>query len=170
MRSGVVIACVCALAAGCSTTVLPTPVTESAGPAPTMTTTVTTRGYATARFGSTHTWGDGLSVKVGKPASFWPSGWVREVNAFRHFVVVTVTITNRTSSGADLSALTFDGRSGGKAADTVHDPGKVGPGAPVQLGKGKAVTFRVALGVPKPTDVQLQVKPDTQREPVVFRS
>lgn len=165
------------LLAGCTATppatispppsISPTSAVSSARPTPT--TTITTRSYATARFGGTHRWDDGLSIKVGKPASFWPSGWVREVNDFTHFRVMTVTIHNGTGATVDLSGLRFDGRSAGKAADSVHDPGKVGPAAPTRLAKGKSATFRIALGVAKPTDFQLQVTPDADHQPVVFQ-
>ena len=166
------VVCVCLLLAGCSAAAVNPPATSTsatASPAPTTTTTVTTKAYSTARFATTHRWPDGLSITVGKPAPFWPSGWVREVNTFKHFRVLTVTVVNRTDGGFDLSGLQFAGRSDGRATDTVHDPGKVGPEPPAKVGKGKTVTFRLALGVKKVDDLQLQVTPDSEHAPVVFR-
>lgn len=166
------VVCACLVLVGCSAPAVNAPETATsttASPAPTTTTTATTTAYSTARFATTHRWPDGLSIKVGKPAPFLPSGWVREVNAFTQFRALTVTVANRTGATFDLRDLQIVGRSGGRAADPVHDPGKVGPAPPAKVGKGKTVTFRIALGVKKADDLQLQVTPDVDHQPVVFR-
>ena len=93
------VVCACLVLGGCSAPAVKAPETATsttASPAPTTTTTA----YSTARFATTHRWPDGLSIKVGKPAPFVPSGWVREVNAFTQFRALTVTVANRTDRSA----------------------------------------------------------------------
>ncbi len=145
----------------------------AAHPSSTATTTsvaapTTPAANSPARFGTTHRWSDGVTVKVTKPVPFWPSGWVREVNTFTHFMVVMVTIKNGSGAAVDLADLQVLGRSAGADADPVHDPGKVGPAPPARVSSGKSAAFRLAMGVKKPGNLQVRVILTPSRTAAVF--
>ncbi len=90
------------------------------------------------------------------------------MNSFTHFLEVHVTIVNRTGKRLDLSHLVFDGLTSGKAADGVHDPGKLGPSAPTSLATGKTATFRITFGVKQRKGFELRVSLSPSRNAVVF--
>ena len=128
----------------------------------------TPAGPATATFGRTHPWPDGLSVTVQPPTPFIPSTWVRTVNSFDRFWSVEVTVRNGTGKRFDLSRFAADGQASGKAADPTYDPGKLGPLPPRSVAKGGAAVFRLGFGVAKRKGFTLLVTPGLEYTPVVF--
>lgn len=154
--------------AGCSLAATPAPVVPgpsstppsgSAAPTPTR--------PASVRFGKAYRWPDGLSITVAAPRSFWPSGWVRTVNSFTHFTQLTVTIRNGTTTRFDVTRLAITARSGGKDADGVHDPGKLGGSPPNGVAKGRTASYRIAFGIHKPGDVTVTIVARPGLEPVL---
>ncbi len=145
-----------AMLTGCTAGSTPTTM-PPASPAPTTASSPPSAGPASVRFGKTYRLPDGLSITIGKPKRFWPSGWVRTVNSFSHYVQLKVTIRNGTAARFDVSRLAITARSGGKDADGVHDPGKLGGSPPRSVATGRAVTYRIAFGVRKPADVTIAV-------------
>lgn len=154
--------------AGCSPAATPTPVAPSGSTPPTISAAPkpTTRP-ASVRFGKAHRWPDGLSITVAAPRPFWPSGWVRTVNSFTHFTQLTVTIGNGTTSRFDVTRLAITARSGGKDADGVHDPGKLGGSSPAGVAKGRTATYRIAFGIHQPGDVTVTIVARPGLEPVL---
>lgn len=153
--------------AGCTPTVAPAPVAP--GPSntpPSASGPAKPARPASVRFGKAYRWPDGLSITVSAPRPFWPSGWVRTVNSFDHFVQLTVTIRNGTTARFDVTRLAITARSGGKDADGVHDPGKLGGSPPAGVAKGRTATYRVAFGVRKPGDLTVTMVARPGLEPV----
>jgi len=130
--------------------------------------TASPTGQLAARFGDTHTWPDGVSIRIGRPEAFLPSTWVREVNSFHRYLAVKVTLRNGADGRLDLSGFEADGRSSGKAADPLHDPGKLGTGAPTKLAKGDTAVFRLGFGVQRRAGFALRVELDPDHV-VVFK-
>lgn len=152
-----------AVTAGCAAAPRPAPApTTSASPG-----AVAPPAHpASVRFGKAHRWPDGLSISIGAPRRFWPSGWARTVNSFTHFIEVKVTIRNGSPGRFDVTRLAISARSGGKEADGVHDPGKLGGSPPRSVAKGRSSTYRVAFGVREPADVTVTMVARPGLEPV----
>ncbi|MFT3969516.1 MAG: hypothetical protein QM695_04340 [Micropruina sp.] len=151
--------------AGCAPTVIPTP-----APGPSITPPNASASPQThpsgVRFGKAHRWPDGLMITIGKPRPFWPSGWVRTVNSFSHYVELKVTIRNGATTRFDVTRLQITARSGGRDADGVHDPGKLGGSPPSSVAKGRTASYRIAFGVRKPADVTVTIVARPGLEPV----
>lgn len=114
-------------------------------------------GPVGVRFGKTYAWPDGLRVRVDEPVDYWPSGWVRTVNDFNHFRAIPVRLVNRSGARFKLDSFEVTARSGGRDADRVQDPGKLGGLPPTKVASRSAATFKVGFGVKKTTGIVVTI-------------
>ncbi len=127
-------------------------------------------GTGTAGFGGTFTWGDGLVVTVGAPKAFKPSDTaaIRPAKAYEQF---EITVTNRTGSVYDPSALQVGAQSGGKESEQVFDSENGIGGSPsTTVLDGRKIIFAVGFGVEDPKDIIVDVQPGYDYEPGLFSS
>lgn len=121
-----------------------------------------------SRYGKPFASADGLQVVLGAPGPFKPgkNAYVRKAPAY---VVMTVTLTNKTGKTFNPSTVLLSAMSGGREADRIFDyEGGLDSPPSSPLPNGKSITFKAGFGVQDAKDVVTEVRPDFDHEAVIF--
>ena len=124
-------------------------------------------------FGSSYEWANGLNVAISKPEKFQPSDAIANNADGREALSFTVTITNGTDEAFDPVMFKTSAKAGGAKADPILDSAKGFNGPPqTPIPAGKKVSFKIGYYVAAPTDITMDVQPDSgvTYEVALFRS
>ncbi|MFG1811193.1 DUF4352 domain-containing protein [Streptomyces sp. NPDC049040] len=116
---------------------------------------------ATAVFGATYTYTDGLAVTVSQVSRFTPSDTSAGSHPGDTAIILTVKIHNGTAKTFDTGLVTVDVKAGaeGEAAQAVFDSEKgVGEGFSGTVVPGSSATARFAWDIPKGATGRLDVE------------
>ena len=129
---------------------------------------------STFGFGESHTYSNGVTVKVAEAGKFTPGEWDAYGEGFTTHRLFTMTVKNGSDAAIDLSMATYIGVSGGVSTDEVfgeYKGNEIGGSPYNKLLPGKSQTWHFALGVMDPEDIQIEVSPDSwEYWPVFFVS
>jgi hypothetical protein len=111
----------------------------------------------TLTFGKSYTWGDGVSVTVGRPTKFKPSAFA-VVEKSKRYLKFTVTVVNKSNKPIDLGLTYISVQSGNEQAREVFDSmsGLTGP-PDTKVLKGRESEFDAGFGVADPKDLVLEI-------------
>ncbi len=123
-------------------------------------------------FGSTYTYDDGLSITVQDPVAFTPgeSTYTEDENAAA-YVYFPVTIVNATDFNFDFDpALGYGSvQSTNVEAASVYDEDILGSVPGTAILPGREAAFKLGFAVADPTDLVLEITPNTLNyESVIF--
>lgn len=125
-----------------------------------------------AEFGDTWTWEDGVSVSVVSAMPYEVGQYATGVQTGQIGVIVTVTVTNGTTTILDLDLCRVDLRAGdtGLIASRIDDPDNVGEQLGGILAPGQVATGEVAFGVDPANvgKVDIAVTPTMDYETALF--
>jgi hypothetical protein len=108
-------------------------------------------------FGKSYTWGDGVSVTVGKPKKFKPSKFA-VVEKEKRYLKFTVTVVNKSDKPLDLGLTYVSVESSNEEAHHLFDSlsGLKGP-PDTKVLKGRKTKFDVGFGIADPKNVVMEV-------------
>lgn len=119
-------------------------------------------------FGATYAYEDGLSVTIGTPKPYKPKEFAAGTEGFKQFIIMDVTVVNKTGSSWDPAMFHATLQSSNKEASEIFDsPTLAGPPSTTLL-NGRETTFKLGFGVADPADLVLEVRPSFDRDPVIY--
>lgn len=135
------------------------------------TTTTTEAKTHTATLGQAFTYSNGLAVTVSTPKPFTPSKSAATGKSAAAYVLLTVTVVNKTPDVYNPVLLRISAQSGNTEAEKVYDSANGVGGAPsTKVLVGRETSFKVGLGVANPADLVVQVSPGMEYKDVIFAS
>lgn len=131
-------------------------------------TTTTEAATHTATLGQAYTYSNGLAVTVSTPKPYTPSSSAASKQSAA-YVILTVTVVNKTPGVYDPVALSISAQSGNTEADKIYDSANGLGGAPsTKVLPGRESTFKVGFGVADPNDLVVQLSPGFEYKDVIF--
>lgn len=120
-------------------------------------------------FGDTYTYDNGLAVTVGEPTEFTPSEFAAAGEATA-YLAFEFKVVNNTGENFDPALFFVTAQSGNAEAEQVFDTEQGFEGSPTtQLLDGREAVFTLGFGVDDPTDIVMEVNPDSfTYESVIF--
>jgi hypothetical protein len=120
---------------------------------------------ATAAFGQTYRWADGLAANVSRIRQYTPSEYAAGTHKGDTAVIVTVKITNGSGKPFDTALLSVNVKAGpdGVAGEQIFDSDKgLGDGFSGTIVPGSAATADFAFDIPKGTTgaLDVEIQPD----------
>lgn len=122
------------------------------------------------QLGSAYTWDDGLSVTVSTPAPYKPSEYAAGHEGFDTFIVLDVTVVNRTGRVWDPSMFMATVQSANQEGSQIFDSENLPAKPSTKLLDGREVTFKLAFGVADSSDLVVEVTPDFEHQSVLFHN
>jgi len=123
----------------------------------------------TAKFGQSFTWEDGVTVTVSAPKVFKPTDIAAGTEGYKHFVMFTVVLVNKTGQPIDPSQIYYTAQSADNEASAIFDTDLGLEGAPeTTLLNGRQTKFKIGFGVLNTKDVVLELTPGPQYNSVIW--
>lgn len=114
---------------------------------------------ATVKFGKAYTWENGVSASVSVPKAYKPKQYAAGTEGFKHFVVFTVVVINKSGTTFDPALITESVQSNDAEGSKIYDTMTMDEDLGTKILNGRQGKYRLAFGVANPKDIILEWSP-----------